>query len=66
MNVERLIRMVLRQVMRQGVTKGIDRMSAKGKRVEDMTPAERASYRRNRENAGKARRGLGMLRRFLR
>ena len=66
MTIDRLIRMGLRMLMRHGVSRGVDHMARKGRRPEEMTAAELAAWQRNRQSAGKARRNLGLLRRFLR
>lgn len=66
MNMNRLINMGVRMLMNRGISKGIDVASRGGKRPEDMTPEEREAARNTRGNAQKARRGLNMLRRFMR
>lgn len=66
MNMNRLINMGLRMLMNKGINKGIDMASKKGKRPEDMTPEERAAAQTTRQNAHKARKGLGIARRFMR
>jgi hypothetical protein len=62
MNMNRLINMGLRIL----TNKGIELAARKGKRPEDMTPEERQAAKSAQRNANKARRGLGVARRFLR
>ena len=62
MNMNRLINMGMRMLM----NKGIDAASRRGKKPQDMTPQERAAAKNSRQNANKARRGLGLVRRFMR
>ena len=62
MNMNRLINMGLRMLM----NKGIEVAANKGKKPEDMTPEERKSAQATKANAQKARRGLGLARRFMR
>ncbi len=66
MNVERLINMVLRRLMRKGMNKGMDMAANRGKRPEDMTPEERAQAKATRENARKLQKGVRTARRFTR
>ena len=66
MNMNRLINMGMRMLMRRGMNAGIDAAARRGKRPEDMTPEERAAAQRARQNTHQARRGLGLLRRFMR
>ncbi|SFS08778.1 hypothetical protein [Yoonia litorea] len=66
MNMNRLINRGLRMLMNKGINKGVQMASHKGKKPEDMTPEERAAARQAQQNAQKARRGLGLARRFLR
>ena len=62
MNMNRLINMGMRMLM----NKGIEFAANKGKRPEDMTPEEREAAKTAKQYANKARRGLGMARRFMR
>ena len=62
MNMNRLINMAMRMLMK----KGIEVAANKGKKPEDMTPEERQAAKNARQNANKARRGLGIARRFMR
>ena len=66
MNIDRLIQMGVRMLLNKGINKGIGLAANRGKRAEDMTPEERQSASAARGNAQKARRGLGMIRRFMR
>ena len=66
MNMNRLINMGLRMLMRRGMNAGIDIASRGGKRPEDMTPEERQAAQRARQNTHQARRGLNIMRRFMR
>ena len=62
MNMNRLINMGMRMLM----NKGVEVAARKGKKLEDMTPEERQSAKAAQQNANKARRGLGIARRFMR
>ena len=70
MNLNQLInmagRMLTRKLMSRGMDAGIDAISRRGKRPEEMTPEEREAAKKTKQNAQKARRGLGMARRFMR
>jgi len=66
MNMNRLINMGMRMLMNKGVNKGIEVASRRGKSDAEMKPEERVSAQRNRQQAGKARRSLGIIRRFMR
>lgn len=66
MNMNRMINMAIRMLMRRGMNAGIDMASRRGKRPEDMTPEERQAARQARQNTHQARRGLNILRRFMR
>ncbi|WP_342075632.1 hypothetical protein [Yoonia sp. SS1-5] len=66
MNTNRLIKMAIRMLMRRGVNKGIDLASRRGKHADDMTPQARETAQNTRKNTQQARRGLNMLRRFMR
>lgn len=66
MNMERLINMILRRVMRTGMNKGIEMAANRGKRPEDMTPEERASAKNSAQTARKLQRHARTARRFMR
>ena len=66
MNMDRLIRIGMRMLMNQGINKGVEMAANRGKRPEDMTPEERAQAQAAKGQAQKARRGLGLMRRFMR
>ncbi len=66
MNMNRLINMGVRMLMNKGINKGISLAASRGKRPGDMSPDERQSAKAVQGNAQKARRSLGMLRRFMR
>lgn len=66
MNMNRLINMATRMLMRKGMDKGIDYMANRGKRPEDMTQEERRAAQSARQNTQSARRGLRFMRRFMR
>ncbi len=66
MNMNRLINMGVRMLMRRGINKGIDVASRRGKSADEMTPEERQGSQSTRKNAQRARRGLNILRRFMR
>ena len=66
MNMNRLINMGLRMLMRKGINKGIALASTKGKRPEDMTPEERAQAKETQQTAQKAQKGMRAARRFMR
>ena len=62
MNMNRLINMGLRMLMRKGTEMAANR----GKRAEDMTPQEREQAKSARQTAQKAQRGMRAARRFMR
>ncbi|SFR41051.1 hypothetical protein SAMN04488005_1594 [Yoonia tamlensis] len=62
MNMNRLINMGLRMLMNNGIKVAANR----GKNPEDMTPEERQSAQATQQNLKKARRGMRMMRRFMR
>lgn len=66
MNMNRLINMGVRMLMRKGMNKGISMAASKGKRPEDMTPEERAQAKGAQQTAQKAQRGINAVRRFMR
>lgn len=65
MNVDRLINMIFRRLMRQGMNKGIQMAANRGKKPEDMTPEERAQAKEATQNAKKVQRGMRTARRFM-
>ena len=65
MNVERLINMILRQLMRKGMNKGIEMASGRGKRPEDMTPEERAEAQATAQNVRRVQKHVRTARRFM-
>lgn len=64
MNMNRLIQMAIRMVMRHGVSRGIDYAARRGKDAKSLTPAERAQAQGAKDLAGKARKGARLVRRF--
>ena len=52
--------------LRLVMNKGINMAANRGKNPADMTPEERRAAQTARRNGQKARRGVGMLRRFMR
>jgi len=62
MNMNRLISMGLRVLMR----KGVDVMAKRGKQPQDMTPDERAQAKSAQQTAQKAQKGMRAARRFMR
>jgi hypothetical protein len=62
MNMNRLINMGMRMLMRKGTEMAANR----GKRPEDMTSEERAQAKTARQTAQKAQRGMNAARRFMR
>ena len=62
MNMNRLINMGLRMLMRKGTQMAANR----GKRPADMTPEERAEARNAQQTAQKAQKGMRAARRFMR
>ena len=62
MNMNRLINMGVRMLMRKGTEIAANR----GKRPEDMTPDERAQAKNARQTSQKAQRGMRAVRRFMR
>ena len=66
MNMNRLINMGLRMIMRKGINTGISAAANRGKRPEDMTPEERQMAKSTRQNAQNTRKSMRVLRRFMR
>lgn len=66
MNMNRMINRAVRILMNKGINKGIDMAASRGKNPQDMTPQEREAAKSARGTAQNVRRGLGMLRRFMR
>lgn len=66
MNMNRLINMGLRMLMRKGVNKGIDLASRGGKQPEDMTVEEREQAKSAKQTAQNAQKGMRTARRFMR
>lgn len=68
MNLEKLIQMVVNQLVRKlvdlGVTKGIDRLAGKGKAGAQMTPEERDQAKGMRETVKRARKAMQITRRL--
>ena len=62
MNLERIIRMILRRLGNRGIRAAINHISRKGKAPEDMTPAERRKAREMRRNAKRARQAARLMR----
>lgn len=65
MNMNGLINMGIRMLMRKGINKGIEVASSRGKKPEDMTPEERQQARGAQQTAQKAQRGMRAARRFM-
>ena len=70
MNMNQLINMAVRMLMRKGmnagINKGVELAARKGKRAEDMTPEDQAQAKDAQQTAQKARKGMRTARRFLR
>ncbi len=66
MNINGLINMGVRMLMRKGINKGIDMAASRGKHPNDMTPEEREQAKSARDTANKAQRGMNAARRFMR
>lgn len=66
MNVNRLINMGLRMLMRKGMNAGIDLAARRGKNPDEMTQAERQNAQKAKQTTHQARRGLNIMRRFMR
>ncbi|MEJ8560801.1 hypothetical protein QTO30_05880 [Yoonia sp. GPGPB17] len=66
MNMNRLINMAVRMLMRKGINKGVALASTRGKRAEDLTPEERAQAKNAQQTAQKAQKGMRAARRFMR
>lgn len=65
MNVERLINMVMRRLMRKGMNKGIEMAANRGKKPEDMTPEERTQAQATSKNAKNLQKGMRATRRIM-
>ncbi len=70
MNMNQLINMAVRMLMRKGMNAGINKGVAlaarKGKQPDAMTPEEQAQAKDAQQTAQKARKGMRAARRFLR
>jgi hypothetical protein len=66
MNIDRLITMITRKLMRSGINKGIDLAARQGKAPEDMTPEEREQAKAASQTARKLQKGMRAARRFMR
>ena len=66
MNLNRLVNMGLRMIMRKGINAGISTAANRGKSREEMTPQERRAAKSTRSNAKGVQRGMRTLRRFMR
>jgi hypothetical protein len=62
MNMNRLMNMGMRMLMR----KGIGFMASRGKPPQEMTPEERAQAKNAQQTAQKAQKGMRAARRFMR
>ncbi|MCG3266337.1 hypothetical protein Yoon_01230 [Yoonia sp. I 8.24] len=60
--MNRLINMGMRMLMNGGIKMA----STRGKNTEDMTPQERQSAQSTQQNLQKARKGMRIMRRFMR
>lgn len=65
MNIDRLINLVARMVVRRGIDAGIDHATRGGRDAGKMTDAEKHKARTSRDTVQRARRGLNLIRRFL-
>lgn len=65
MNVDRLIQMIARKLMRSGINKGIDLAARKGKATEDMTAEERQNAQAAGQSAKEAQKRMRTARRFM-
>ena len=66
MNVHSLIRMVIRQFLNRGISRGINHMSTGGRSREEMTPEERRQAKASRGQMQNTRRMVNVARRFMR
>lgn len=64
MDMNRLINMVIRMVMRRGMKAGIDYAARRGQDPKTMTPEERAKAVEAKDLAGKARKGMRLAKRM--
>ena len=64
MNMNGLINMVIRMVMRRGINAGINYAARRGQDPRTMTPAERAKAGEAKALAGKARKGARLAKRM--
>ncbi len=62
MNMNRLINMGIRMLMNFGA----DKLANGGKDPSEMTREERQAAQKNKQNIGKARKGMNIMRRFMR
>ena len=66
MNMNRLINMGVRMLLRKGMNKGVEVVSNRGNRPEDMTSEQRAQAKSTQQTVQKARKGIRAARRFMR
>lgn len=68
MNIERMImmigRMIMRRVLHRGVDAGIDYASRRGKDREELTPEERKRAQSAKATAKRAKQGARLMRRM--
>ena len=65
MNVDRLIRMGMRMLMRKGINKGVQMAASRGKKPEEMTPEEQAQAKNAQQTARQAQKSMRLARRFM-
>lgn len=66
MNVNGLINMGVRMLMRKGINKGIDMAATRGKDPGEMTPEDREQAKSAKQTAAKAKKTMRVARRFMR
>lgn len=66
MNIERLLRMILRFGGRRAIGKGLDMATRRGKSPDEITPEEKVQARQARRAAKRARQAAKLARRTLR
>ncbi len=64
MNIERIITMLARRLMKRGVNAGIGHVARRGKAPGEMTPQERQRAAAMRQQAKRARQTARMMRRL--
>ena len=61
-----ILRMILNKLIGHAVNRGVDHFARGGKRLDDMSPAERQAYQRNKSQTRRMTQAARLARRFIR